>query len=413
MMKPIPVPATRFWHRTGRMIGLVLVALMMTGASPAQAQIDKLPHPDTTRGNFFGVAVAIDGDRALVGASSEDTCGMNAGAAYLFERDPATDLWYEAGKLTPDHCIPGEFFGRSVALSGDRALVAASAEFFASEHSNAAYLFERDAATGEWKQVARFTGEVGQEEGSFAASVALDGDRALVTTWGDPSSGRFSGAAYVYDRNPATGAWEQTARLTGGGSTRAGVFGGAAALDGDRVVVTASTYFREKPGSIYIFERDPVSGTWFEAARFGDIDDFYISVDIDGDRVLVGESKDGKQASGAATLFARGADGTWQLAAKLRPATPYDHGAFGSAVALDGDHALVSGYDEQLRMDFNIDRVVFVFSYSPEDDVWHQQHVVDIGQVAFASSLDLKEKRALIGQASEQQPGAAYVVHLR
>lgn len=385
---------------------------MLIWVLPARAQIDKLPHPDTTRGNFFGVAVAMDGDRALVGASGEDSCGNNAGAAYLYERADSTGLWLQTARLRPAKCVPGEFFGRSVSLSGNRALVAASAEFFASEASNAAYLFEQDTS-GVWKQVARLTVTPREKEGAFAAAVSLDGDRALITTWGDPSDGRYHGAAYIFERDPATHTWVQTARLQGSGSTRKGIFGGAAALDGDRVAVAASTYFREKPGSVYIFERHPTTGQWQEQAHFRGIDEFFISLDLEGDHLLVGESKAGRNNAGAATLYARDETGTWDLAATLKPATPYDHGGFGAVVSLDGDRALIAGYDEQLGHEFNIDRVVYVFEPDPEQGTWSQQHVVDIGEVAFGTAVDLDGAMALIGNASEAKPGAAYVVKLK
>ncbi|HMB92865.1 MAG TPA: hypothetical protein VKP65_18590 [Rhodothermales bacterium] len=401
----------RYTSRLWGMVGMML-ALGLGSALPARAQIDKLPHPDTTSGNFFGVAVSIDGDRALVGASSETTCGDNAGAAYLFERDSEADQWREAARLVPSVCQPGEFFGRSVSLSGDRVLVAASAESFAAKSSNAAYLFERDS-TGTWRQAARLIADSDEEEGPFAASVSLDGDRALVTTWGDPSNGRFGGAAYIFEYDPEKDRWQRTARFTGSQGVEQGIFGGPAALDGDRAVVSASSYFQREPGSIYIFERDPATNTWNEAAYFGDIDDFFISVDVEGDRVLVGESKSGSRKSGTATLFTRDATGKWHSTATLRPPTPYDHGAFGSAVSLDGNRALVAGYDEQLRMDFNIDRVVYLFEYDAEEDAWEYRHIVDIGEVAFGASVDLDGAVALIGRASEAEPGAAYVVRLR
>ncbi len=391
---------------------MMLVGAMMIGAaSTAHAQIDKLPHPDTTSGNFFGVAVSIDGNRALVGASSEDTCDTNAGAAYLFERNADTDHWYEVAKLVPDDCLTGLFFGRSVALSGDRALVAAANEFYASK-SNAAYLFERDS-TGTWNQTARLTADTEEEEGPFAASVSLDGDRALVTTWGDPSDEKYSGAAYIYERDATTGRWVKTARLTGSRGIQAGIFGGAAALDGDRVVVAASSYFQRHPGSIYIFERDAATGQWFEAAHFGDIDDFFVSVDIDGDRVLVGESKDGRRETGAATLYTRDAEGAWRLDATLRAPTPYDHGGFGSAVSLAGNRALVVAYEEQLRRDDNIDRVVHIFEYDEATDTWAYQSIVDIGEWAFGAAVDSDGTVAIIGHASGADPGAAYIVWLR
>lgn len=390
---------------------LMGAALMIGAASTARAQIDKLPHPDTTSGNFFGVAVSIDGSRALVGASSEESCDSTAGAAYLFERNADTDHWYEVSKLVPDDCLTGLFFGRSVALSGDRALVAAANEFYASK-SNAAYIFERDSS-GTWNQTAKLTTTSEEEEGPFAASVSLDGDRALVTTWGDPSDGKHGGAAYIYERDPTSGRWVKKARLTGSRGIQAGIFGGAAALDGDRAVVAASSYFRRHPGSIYIFERDAASGEWFEAAHFGDIDDFFISVDIDGDRVLVGESKDGRRERGAATLYTRDAEGVWRLDATLRAPTPYDHGGFGSAVSLAGNRALVVAYDEQLRLDYNIDRVVHIYKYDEDTDTWAYQGIVDIGKWAFGASVDTDGKVAIIGHASDADPGAAYVVRLR
>ncbi len=399
------MPLSRLLNRT-----LWLLAALSMTAGGARAQIDKLPHPDTTRGNFFGVAVAIDGNRALVGASSEDGCGDDAGAAYVFEFDETTNRWSEAARLAPRDCLPGEYFGRSVALSGDRALVAASAEFFASEASNAAYVFERDPS-GIWIQTARLTGDAAEREGAFAASVALDDDRALITTWGDPAGGRFGGAAYVFERD-AAGAWKRTARLTGSQGVHAGIFGGRAALDGDRAVVAASAYFRRGSGSVYVFERDAATGRWREAARFGDVRDFFLSVAIRGDRVLVGQSKAGHDKEGAATLYTRDSTGTWRHTATLRPPTPYDHGAFGSEVALDGDHALVAGYDEQLRLNFNIDRVVYVFAYDPAADAWRYKSIVDIGEVAFGTSVALDGPVALIGRASEHEPGAAYVVRL-
>ncbi len=386
--------------------------LLATGATSSSAQISKLPHADTTAGNFFGVSVSIDGRRALVGASAEDACGENSGAAYVYERDPETDQWAETARLTASDCDAGDFFGRSLSLSGNRALIAAAATFFNAQASNAAYIFERNDSTGVWEEAARLTAEPGREEGAFATSVDLDGDRALITTSGDPSGRRYNGAAYIFERDPVTGVWNRTARLTGSKGMKAGVFGGAGALDGDRAVVAASTYFQYRPGTVYIFERDPETGRWREAATIGDIDDFFISVDISGDRVIIGESKGGKKKAGVATLLTRTASGAWKPTETFHPAYPYDYGAFGSLAALDGDRVLISGYDEQLGFSFNIDRVVYLFAYDPETGSWRQQRVLDIGEVDFGASLSIDGNSAVIGQASEGRAGAAHSVHL-
>ena len=384
--------------------------LILAGPHSASAQIARLPHPDSTAGNFFGVSVSIDGNRALVGASAEDSCGTNAGAAYVFERSESTDQWQRVARLEARDCEEGDFFGRSLALSGDRALVASAETFFNAAASNAAYIFERDPASGAWRQTARLTADIDREEGAFATSVDLQGDRALITTSGDPSNARYGGAAYVYDRDPETGVWERSARLTGSRGIEYGVFGGTGALDGDRIAISASTYFEEKPGSVYVFERN-AEGRWEETDRIASISDFFISLDLEGDLLLVGESKGARRNAGAALLYRRAAHG-WELVQRLRPSAPYDHGAFGTAVSLSGEQALVVGYDEQLGHSFNIDRVVYVFSRSPRSGRWEQTRVLDIGQVAFGSSVDHDGPYAVIGRAAEDIPGAAYIARL-
>ena len=172
-------------RRPSGRLGLI-VAVLLVCFQPAAGQIFKIPHPDTTIGNAFGASVDIDGDRVIVGASAENVCGPNSGAAYIFERDPEENVWTQTARLTPHDCVEGDFFGRSLAIDGDRAVIAASGAFPSRDASNAAYVFERDPATGTWNEVAKISGDRQREEGSFAASVSLDGDRVLITTSGDP-----------------------------------------------------------------------------------------------------------------------------------------------------------------------------------------------------------------------------------
>ena len=380
---------------------------------PATAQIFKIPYADTSASNAFGVSVAIDGNRALVGASAENVCGVNSGAVFVFERDSELETWAQVARLTPRDCVEGDFFGHALSISGDRALITASGNLTNRNASNAAYVFERDSTSGEWLEAAKIVDERQQEEGSFAASVSLDGDRALITTSGDPIRHNYAGAAYIYERHPVSGRWIRETRLAGSGGLAHGVFGGNAVLDGDVAVVTSSTYFRAKPGSIYVFERDAATNTWSEAQRIGGIDDLRISVDVSHGRILVGESRAGDGKSGEATLYEKNEAGKWALTQTLRPRVPYKDGAFGTEVSFDGDSALIAGYDEQLGKDFNIDRVVYEFRRKPDSGEWTQRRIFDVGAVAFGYSIAAGSEFAVIGEHSDQQPGAAYVVRLR
>ena len=373
-------------------------------------QVEQLPHPDTTAGNFFGVAVAIEGPRALVGASGDNKCITDGGAAFVYEQDPHTQRWIQQARLEPEDCDQRRFFGRSVALSGEHALIASSNQEGLRTDPEVAYLFQRDT-TGTWSQVATLSVNGDYPDRATGTRVAIHNDTAVLVTSGDTSHGRYGGAAYLYQHASATRTWELTMRITGRGDRQHGIFGGDVALNSNTLVIPSSRYLENKSGSVFVFEQQAGS-TWAETSRADGIDDFFISVDVYEERFLVGESRSGPSKSGIAALYQRDQAGNWIQSEELTPPTPYRHGAFGSAVALSGDRALIVGYDEQLRLDFNIDRVVYVYALNSDTRHWNYQGIIDIGHVAFGSAVDLDGRVAIIGAASEAAPGAAYIVRI-
>ena len=383
-------------------VGLLAVTLPN---SDSGAQIMRLPYADTTRGNYFGTSVALDGHRAIVGASAEQSCGDNSGAAYVYLYNDSTGYWEAEARLVPSECESGLFFGRRVALHGQYAMVASSRERVAAQAPNIVYLFERDSSRT-WHEIQRLTIAREVEEGAFGEALVLDKERALITTAGDATRARH-GAAYVYELKD--GIWRMVERLSASAGVHAGIFGGDAALAGDIMAVSSSGYFNRRAGSVYLFEFGS-EAAWSESARIPNVHDFFISVDVYNDEVLVGQAHSGPNNAGSATLYARDSTGTWQLSATLTPPTPYGEGSFGTDVALYGDRALVVGYDEQLKLDFNIDRVVYI--YARENNTWRYQGILDIGQVAFGTAIDLEGNTALVGAASVDEPGAAYVIRI-
>ena len=389
---------------------LALSLAVLSGPFDAFAQIDELPHPDTTAGNFFGVAVSLDGARALVGASGEHSCEEDAGAAYLFEQDARTRRWHRVARLTAGDCEERRFFGRSVALSGGRALVAATNKEGVAKGPDRVYVFERDSL-GKWLQAATLMAHAAFPDATTGTEVSLESDVAVLSTWGDTADGRYAGAAYVFEFDSTSGVWKQQARLTGSRNLRQGILGGTTALDESTLAVPSSRYHEKGSGSVYLFQRSE-GGAWQESARLDGADAFFIAVAVDGDQLLVGKSRSGGGNSGIATVYTRGEDGQWLEQSELAPPTPYRHGAFGSKVALSGDRALVVGYDEQLQLNINIDRVVYVYALDTETSHWAYANIIDIGRVAFASAIDLDGRYALIGAAAEDSPGAAYIIRI-
>ena len=381
-------------------VGLGLVGI------PASAQIVRLPHADTTRGNYFGASVALHGNQAIVGASAEDSCGENGGAAYVFLRSETTGDWQKEARLVPESCESGLYFGRKVDIHGDLALVASSREYFAAEKPNVVYAFHRDS-TGTWQETQRLTNAEEADEGAFGFALTLGERLAVVTTAGDVSQSRHQGAAYVFELQEKR--WVQTARLAAEFDLRYGIFGGSSAMADSDVAIAATGYFNRRPGSVQIFSPD-ASGQYAARKHIQDVRDAFISLDGHGREFLVGQARGGRRNSGVATLFAKDSTNTWKLAATLRPPTPYSEGGFGTEVALSGDRALVVGYDEQLRLNYNVDRVVYVFRR--RHGQWYYQSIIDIGEFAFASSMDLDGSHAIIGASSADSPGAAYVIRI-
>lgn len=394
-----------------RSLGLLILLLAGGAVAPtARGQIEALPRPDTIEAASFGVSVAIDDSLAVVGASGATVCGDDAGAVFVYERQPGPVVtsWSLSDRLVPNDCRAGALFGADVAISGSRVLVSAFSEHFAGEGENAAYVFER-TLDGNWNQTARLTGMPDRQEGQFAAGVALDRDRAVVTTSGD-LDGAYGGAAYVFEYDPTGQSWSRTARLTSNHALDTGIMGGDVSLDGDVLAVAASTYFARKPGSAHVFRYDDTTGAWTPSAHLRSVDAFFIDLDLSESTLIVGEDRAGDDDSGAATLYAR-RDSAWSIRATLRPSIPYESGSFGSAVSIDDGWALITGYDEQLGKEFNIDRVVYVYRQQP-DRSWRERTILDVGKVDFGASLDLDDRVAIIGSVPDDETGNAYIARL-
>ena len=383
----------------------LLIALLFLSWTPlldAHGQLAKLPRPDSLGNVFFGGAVAIDGDWAVVGATGDNHCGTNAGSAWVYKRDGSS--WSVVQRLDPSVCEEGAFFGSSVALEGTRIAVSAFRTFIGRAVSNHVYVFELEDDA--WTQTARLSSPDRDASGPFASAIDLDGDRLLITSAGDASGSGANGKGFLFRESDSE--WTLESMLESPLPLNSGTLGTSAALDGRWAVVSGSTYSRQQPGFVALYHRD--GDTWSHHTTVRGVNGFFIDVDIRDDHLLIGESRGGSQGSGSANLL-RFRDGEWQRLVTLRPKSPYAAGAFGTRVALGNDVVLVSGFDEQLELDFNVDQVVYVFESSR--DGWRQRRVIDVGESAFGTAIALDKDKALIGQAAEGIPGQAYIATIK
>ena len=90
----------------------------------------KIVASDGVAGDLFGRSIALSGDTAIVGAISDDV-GPNAnqGSAYIYVRNVGGDNnWSEVKKLTASDGGTNDGFGSAVAIFGDTAFVGAEGD---------------------------------------------------------------------------------------------------------------------------------------------------------------------------------------------------------------------------------------------------------------------------------------------
>ncbi len=356
----------------------------------------KLLASDGAAVDKFGFSVALDGDRALVGAYLDDDNGADSGSAYVFGYDSVTGTWQEEAKLVSSDSMAYDFFGISVALDGDRALVGAYFDDDNGADSGAAYLFNYDSVSGTWQEEAKLVASDGAADDWFGFSAALSGDRALVSAHRDDDSGFNSGAAYIFAYDSVSGTWQEEAKLTAADGASYDYFGISVALSGEIALVGAEQDDDNGSGSgsAYLLRRDSVSGTWYEEAKLlasdGSGGDYFGgSVAIMSDRALVGASNDAAPYAGSGSAFVfryHTPSGTWYEEAKLTASKGDYHDGFGSHVALSDDVALIgvpkdddngTNSGAALLVDFTSSLAIDVKCNGEDGDV-----IVDIGQNA-------------------------------
>ena len=89
-----------------------------TGQTDCQfASLIRVLPSDAAAGDFFGRSVSISGDYSIVGAMGDDDNGSYSGSAYIFTRDGIS--WIQQTKLTASDGAASDRFGEFLSISGD------------------------------------------------------------------------------------------------------------------------------------------------------------------------------------------------------------------------------------------------------------------------------------------------------
>jgi len=284
-------------------------AYVFVRSGTAWTQQQKLVAGDGASFDIFGRTVAISGDTVAVGASSDDiTTNVDQGSAYIFLRTGST--WAQQQKLLAGDGTTSDFFGDSITIEGNTVLIGATDDTTGVvTQQGSAYVFVRTGTT--WAQQQKLTANDGTTFDYFGFSVALSGDTAVIGTLQDIGATFQQGSAYVYVRSGTT--WTQQQKLLANDGAANDSFGNSVSVLGDTVLIGAAgdtNGTNPRQGSAYVFSR--TGTTWTQQQKLtasdGTADDsFGASVSLTPDAALIGSLGDSIGSNvfqGSAYLFA-------------------------------------------------------------------------------------------------------------
>lgn len=303
----------------------------------------------------YGESVAISGDYAIAGAPTDDENGFtNTGSATIYKYNSTSGIWESQGKLLNPGSNSIEYFGISVGISGDYAIVGAKTDIEGGNRIGSATIFKRNPATGIWESQIKLTNTNAEVDNEFGASVAISGDYAIVGTPFDNENGFIScGSASVYKRNAATGQWELQVKLLNQNAASYEGFGSSVSISGDYIIIGASDDVEGgiQSGSVSIYKRNTSSGVWEFQGKFTppdpqNLENFGASVSINGNYAASGAPNYNLGTTpdvGVVVLFKRNTTtGVWELMGQVYNPNYESNDHFGSSVSVS-DNYLIAG----------------------------------------------------------------------
>lgn len=265
--------------------------------------VQKLTAPDAGGPDQFGFSVEIDGSRLAVGAISDD----GKGSVYIYNFDGVS--WVFEAKLQEAATSAGARYGNSLAIEGDTLLVGAPVQ----SGGGLVWVYDFDGAT--WNNTALLDASDDASDDEFGFSVDLEGTRALASAHLQDGAGGSlpnSGAVYVFDFDGL--GWNETTKLSAetDASSQANFGYSSALINGAAVVgaFQAHSAADDFTGAAYVFRE--TAGTWDRESTLVASDavggDFFgLAIDADA-QIVVGAPGDapdgsGQQRFGSAYIF--------------------------------------------------------------------------------------------------------------
>ncbi|MCK5824595.1 MAG: T9SS type A sorting domain-containing protein [Ichthyobacteriaceae bacterium] len=200
------------------------------------------------KSDIFGFSISISNNNLIIGAPKDDDNGTDSGSVYFYSFDENKNIWKENSKITPDDIVGNDFFGWDVSISQNFAIAGA---YRANNYTGSAYIMEQNESTKTWNLTNKLTSLDGTYRDFFGCSVDIDVGVAIVGAYGVNDE---EGSAYIYTYNKDEKNWRETNTLVASQvslSRYYDYFGYSVSISGTNSI--AGSYYNSNMGSAYIF----------------------------------------------------------------------------------------------------------------------------------------------------------------
>ncbi|TDB67416.1 FG-GAP repeat protein [Arundinibacter roseus] len=307
---------------------------------------------DGKQQDYFGHSVAIDGDYAIVSAVAHSSF---KGQAYIFVREGNT--WKEQAVLSFPAGQSGDYFGMSVSISGNYAVVGANRRTVQGVNTEPNYVqgiavvYVRSGST--WTQQAVLSGSDGALYDGFGTSVCIKGTDIIV---GAPYKNQNIGQAYIFSLQNSQ--WTEQAILRNEQGTSGASFGLSVSISGDHAIVGEPYGFTDELGEAYIYYRS--GNSWIMQSRLmksnSNPDENFGNSVLITDKYAVVSSPSEAYNSGTIIIYQRNGI-NWNEYTTHLIFSGVPHLNFGKSISISDDYLLVSGQIDDSSIEFDKGRV--------------------------------------------------------
>ena len=305
----------------------------------------------------------------------------------------------ETAKLFPPDANAGDSFGASVAIDGNIAVVGAYLNDSNGSDCGEVYVYERSGS--QWTERQKLVALDGSPGDQFGRSVAIEGNSIVVGSYYGDSNEPNTGSTYVFSR--LGGAWTQQQKLIAPDAAPIDRFGCSVSIDNNTIVIgaygdddyTGSAYVFVRTGSNWIFQQK------LNAPDANTHDYFGYSVAIDNNTIIIG-APSWHTPIGSAYFYQRQGT-TWLEQSVLRG----DAGHFGFSVALDGNWAVIGAHEDDTNI---VSGAGTAYVFANTDAGWvEQQKLFDANSPAYGEdfgwSVAIKNDTILAGCVNDSING--------